>query len=147
MLLAASTKQYFPLKIAPSSTTFLSACFKDDRGRGWLMMAITMRLHSGLHIAETHLRLVGVDLRTDLTTENLRTWLLIWSHTNQSQITLIRQRGALWRNSGLRGWWGSSDERINSKPENLLKVEEGGKKKRLDLERLQRQWWELGGYF
>ena len=64
-------------------------------------------------------------LRTDLTTENLRTWLLIWSHTNQSQITLIRpERGTMEKfwSEGRDGikWW------ENSKPENILKVEQGG---------------------
>ena len=58
------------------------------------MMAITMRLHSGLHIAETHLRLVGVDLRTDLTTENLRTWPLI-SHKSESDHTYQTERGTM----------------------------------------------------
>ena len=52
------------------------------------MMAITMRLH----IAETHLRLVGVDLRTDLTTENLRTWPLI-SHKSESDHTYQTREG------------------------------------------------------
>ena len=56
------------------------------------MMAITMRLHIALHIAETHQRLVGVDLRTDLTTGNLRTWLLI-SHKSESDHTYQTREG------------------------------------------------------